>query len=305
VKKKFKELARCYEILSNDEERKKYDMSDFNEQYNQQSSTSHFENFNFNDIFNTFFGSGSSNDGNTFFRFSGGGGGGSGSENFGFGGFPGFNTFNQNPRSHQHQHQQQHQQQPRSSHGHFQQQHQQQQHQQQPKTNKEIVYITLKELMSDNVKYVTTKDKKNIELKIPKGIPNNHILKKDNYEFEIRIKNDDKKTSSMMNNFVRGEKSHKSDLYYSYPLKLEDFLLQNIKVDFKNIDDEEISFFIDDISQLNYDDYGILQYKIKNKGLPYFKSENDETRGHLYVQFHIIYPVLNEKQKKNIPKYSC
>jgi len=301
---KFKELARCYEILSNEEERKKYDMSDYNERYNQQS-TSHFDNFNFNDIFSQFFGG----DGNSFFGFSGNTGGqGFGDKNngdhFGFGGFPGFNTFSQNSRA---QHRQQ--QQARPSHGNFQQQHQTRQSQQQPqqsqqsqqhKINKEIVYVTLQELMYDSTKSVKTKDgKKTFELKIEKGIPNNYVLKKENYEFEIRMKDGILSSSSTptLYNFIRGEKSHKSDLYYTYPLKLEDLLLENIMVHFRNIDDEEISFTIHDITELNYNENGVLQYKIKNKGLPLFKSENEGTRGHLYIQFYIIYPTLNEKQK--------
>jgi len=42
--------------------------------------------------------------------------------------------------------------------------------------------------------------------------------------------------------------------------------------------------------------------KLKIKVYPILKVKNDETRGHLYVQFHIIYPVLNEKQKKKYSK---
>jgi len=309
---KFKELARCYEILSNEDERKKYDMSDFNEKYNQQSSTSHFDNANFNDIFSRFFKSG---DGNTFFRFStntGGQGFGdsSGGEHFSYGGYPGFDTFSQNSRS-QHQ---QHQQQQQSSHGSFHQQHQpyqsyqsQQSHQpQQNKIHKEIVYVTLQELMDDNIKNVKTKDrKKTFELKIEKGTPDNYIIKKENYEFEIRTKDEISSSSSSprLHNFVRGEKSHKSDLYYTYPLKLEDLLMENIVVNFKNIDDEEISFVIRDISELHYNQNGILQYKLKKKGLPLFKSENKETRGDLYVQFYVIYPILNEKQKTKLQNF--
>jgi len=289
---KFKELARCYEILSNEEERKKYDMSNYNEQYNQQS-TSHFDNFNFNDIFSQFFGGGG--DGNKFFRFStntGGQGFGDQShgDHFGFGGF---NTFSQNSRA---QHRQQ--QARSSSHGNFQQPQTQQQPQQQQHKIKEIVSVTLEELMYDNVKNIKTKDgKKTFELKIEKGTPNNYVIKKENYEFEIRMKDGFASSTPTLYNFIRGEKSHKSDLYYTYPLKLEDLLLENIMVHFQNIDGEEISFTIHDITELNYNENGILQYKIKNKGLPLFKSENDGTRGHLYIQFYIIYPVLNEKQK--------
>lgn len=277
---KFKELARCYEILSNEEERKKYDMSGYNEKYEQ---SSHFENFNFNDIFNQFFGSKSNGQGNKFFRFSTSSGGPTG-EGFGFGGFPGFNTFSNNPRPSQSHHQQQQ----RSSHGNF--HNQFQQPQQKPTKHKEIVHIGLEEVMNDNIKHITTKDGKKMDLKIEKGVPNNHIIKKGNYEFEIKI---DKN-----NLFIRGEKSHKNDLYYIHTLKLEDLLMMDdipIEIQFENIDKEEISVTINDISQLNYNENGILEYKIKNKGLPYFKQD---TRGHLYVQFHIMYPVLNEKQKK-------
>eukprot|EP01084_Bolivina_argentea_P159331 277496_1 len=81
----FKELAHCYELLSNAEQRQQYDASGYNEQFAQQSGPGgfHFQGGSFEDIFGAFFGQGNR------FGFEnvqfGNGGSGGGFEQFGFG----------------------------------------------------------------------------------------------------------------------------------------------------------------------------------------------------------------------------
>eukprot|EP01083_Nonionella_stella_P213011 768655_1 len=92
---KFKELAHCYELLSDKDKRQKYDASGYNEEFAQQGGPGganfHFQG-NFEDIFSNFFGKGNSFGFENLFTRSGGSGGSRNGAGFGgdFGGFEGF-----------------------------------------------------------------------------------------------------------------------------------------------------------------------------------------------------------------------
>merc|ERR1719410_234569 len=83
---KFKELAHCYEILSDKDQRQKYDASGYNEQFDSNQAGAHNFKFNgnFEDIFSNFFGHDNQFGFENLFTQTGGGRGGAGGRNQGF-----------------------------------------------------------------------------------------------------------------------------------------------------------------------------------------------------------------------------
>merc|ERR1712228_850217 len=150
---KFKELAHCYEILSDKDQRQKYDASGYNEQFDSNSPGAHNFKFegNFEDIFSNFFGKGNQFGFDNLFGQNGG--------NQGFG----FNVG--------------------GKHGGFGKNERQQNVYNQQQKNAKKVYIALKDLMKDSVVSVD-----GIRLKIPKGCPDGHVIVENGLQFAIYSK---------------------------------------------------------------------------------------------------------------------
>jgi len=266
----FKDLAFCYEILSDKEKRQKYDASGYNEQFDQGGGAQgfHFEG-NFEDIFSNFFGKGN-NFGfeNMFSGSSASGSSGGGFESFSFGGSP----FGAGARQKQGQRQRQQQQNMYGQH---------QTHQAQKKKAKKAkkVYVDLENLMEDS--FVTVKNKRGntVELEIPKGCPEGHKITENGMKFEIYTKTH--------NDFSRGKLQ--SALYANVTITLEEALL-GFNLEIMTLDNELIQERVERIPTNK-------QIQIKDKGLPRYSSDS---RGHLFVNIDVLVPTLNEKQKENL-----
>lgn len=200
AEEKFKELAACYQILSDKDQRRKYDASGYNEQFDSAGGGAQYSNFDgrgFEDIFSSFFGAG-----NQFGfddMFGGGGGGGGfqfnvGGNDFGHGGFGG-----------QRQHQPQQQKSRRSA---------------EKKAKK--VFVDLKDLMDDH--FV---DVDHVQLEIPKGFPDGKVINERGKKFAVYSRDDD----------VFSRK--RSDLYMKRSISLEDALL-GFELKVQSIDGEMI-----------------------------------------------------------------
>eukprot|EP00484_Ammonia_sp_Unknown_P024562 CAMPEP_0197028848 /NCGR_PEP_ID=MMETSP1384-20130603/8437_1 /TAXON_ID=29189 /ORGANISM="Ammonia sp." /LENGTH=409 /DNA_ID=CAMNT_0042457913 /DNA_START=118 /DNA_END=1347 /DNA_ORIENTATION=+ len=287
---KFKELAHCYEILSDKDQRQKYDASGYNEQFAQQpggggGGTFHFEG-SFEDIFSNFFGKGNQFGFEDLFRGASGGrtggsGAGGGFQSFHFGGggpdfgqqqagggpFGGFGGGQQQQNM-------------------YGQHHQHSASQRAKKAKREKVYVDLESLMEDS--FVTAKTKKfgSIEIEVPKGCPEGQVVKENGVEFEVYTKPHDR--------FRRGERSHKSDLYMNESITLEQALL-GFKLEITAIDGELIEEWIESIPHSK-------ELQVKRKGLSRF-GKDSTTRGHLYVHFDVELPVLNEEKKQELKQH--
>eukprot|EP00485_Elphidium_margaritaceum_P012414 CAMPEP_0202686788 /NCGR_PEP_ID=MMETSP1385-20130828/2560_1 /ASSEMBLY_ACC=CAM_ASM_000861 /TAXON_ID=933848 /ORGANISM="Elphidium margaritaceum" /LENGTH=330 /DNA_ID=CAMNT_0049341445 /DNA_START=202 /DNA_END=1194 /DNA_ORIENTATION=+ len=265
----FKELAHCYEILSDKEQRQKYDASGYNEQFAQQpGGTGGGANFkfegSFEDIFSSFFGQGNRFGFENLFGSAGSKAGFGGGDHAGFGSFQfggdtpgGFGGGG--PR----------QQAAPNMRG---------TRQQQARPNKPAphkVYVTLEELMEDSTRSVKNAGR----ITIAKGAPEGHIVEENGARFEIRTR-----PHAL---FVRGERSHKSDLYTNVSVRAHDALL-GFTLKLRGVDGEWIEEWMESVPPSK-------QYQIKRKGLPRFEGSS---RGHLYVYFDVEIPTLTEGQKQ-------
>merc|ERR1712008_139068 len=117
---------------------------------------------------------------------------------------------------------------------------------------------------------------------IPKGCPDGHVIKSNGKQFAVH--------SKMHSDFVRVGK--RGDLYTNVSITLEEALLGfDLKVN--AIDDELIEIAMDKLPHSR-------EYKLKNKGLPRFEGT---TRGHLYVSFDVLLPVLNDRERQEFKEY--
>ena len=258
-----------YIVLSDKEKRQQYDASGYNEEFAQQGGGGfNFQGGSFEDIFGSFFGKGNSFGFDNLFENSGGGSGRRGGASFSFGGA----DFGQQGGGFGFGQQQQQQQNMYGGH-----------HQHKPRERKvkaQKVYVDLENLMEDSFQTVKSK-RGNFEIEIPKGCPDGHIVEERGLKFEIYTKPND--------NFKRGEKSHKSDLYHNVSITLEQALL-GFDLELMTIDGELIEEHIEVMPHSK-------QYQIKRKGLPRFGS-SATTRGHLYVNFNVEIPKLNGKERE-------
>lgn len=82
-----------------------------------------------------------------------------------------------------------------------------------------------------------------------------------------------------------------NDLYYKLSITLTESILGK---------DITIPYF-DDIIKININQFGIInpnkQYIIKNRGLPIL---NTDKKGHLFIEFNIIYPTLEKDETNNL-----
>lgn len=159
-------------------------------------------------------------------------------------------------------------------------------HQHQPKQKKvraQKVYVDLENLMEDSFQTVKTKKRGTFEIEIPAGCPEGHIIEDRGLKFEIYTNPND--------NFKRGQKSHKSHLYHNVSITLEQALL-GFDLELMTIDNELIEQHIDSIPHSK-------QLQIKRKGLPRF-GPGTTTRGHLFIDFNVELPNLNEKDRESL-----
>jgi len=290
---KFKELAHCYEILADDEQRRLYDASGYNEDYAQNGGAGGFqftgEGMDFSDLFSSFFGGGAGGGaGSNSFSFNFGGPSGGGGGGHPFGGDFGFGDMNMGGGGGQ-------------GHGGRRQRGQQNMygghHQHQPSRQKakpQKVFVDLEALMDDSFHTVTVKEASSsgrrsksagyggsVELEVPKGCPDGHIIEEQGHRFEIH--------TNPHRDYSRGVLSHKSDLYTNITITLEQALL-GFTLELMSIDGELIEEEIESVPHS-------LEYQLKRKGLPRFDSKAT-TRGHLYVKFDVELPTLNEEEKR-------
>ena len=273
-----------------------YDASGYNEDYAQNGGAGaggfHFktgEGMDFSDLFSSFFGGsgGNGGSGGSFaFNFGGPSGGGMGGGSpFGFEGFGGpemggnGRSGGRGSKGHQ-QYQQQN-----MYGGHHQHQPSQQQRQKQAKPQK--VFVDLEALMDDSFHTVTLKkggrSSGTVELEVPKGCPEGHVIEEQGQRFAIH--------TNPNKDFVRGMRSHKSDLYANVSITLEQALL-GFTLELLTIDGELIE---EEIESMPHS----MEYQIKRKGLPRFDAKAT-TRGHLYVRFDVQYPTLSAEEKKEM-----
>eukprot|EP00486_Rosalina_sp_Unknown_P005206 CAMPEP_0201569298 /NCGR_PEP_ID=MMETSP0190_2-20130828/10907_1 /ASSEMBLY_ACC=CAM_ASM_000263 /TAXON_ID=37353 /ORGANISM="Rosalina sp." /LENGTH=404 /DNA_ID=CAMNT_0047991479 /DNA_START=127 /DNA_END=1341 /DNA_ORIENTATION=+ len=280
---KFKELAHCYELLSDKDKRQKYDASGYNEEFAQQGGAGgfNFQGGSFEDIFGSFFGEGNSFGFDNMFGGSRGGSGRGGGATFSFGG-PDFGQQGGGfgfggpgggggggGRQQQNMYGGHHQHQPREK-----------------KVKAKKVYVDLENLMDDSFQTVKTK-RGNMEIEIPKGCPDGQIIEERGMKFEIHTRAND--------NFKRGEKkSDKAHLYKTVSITLEQALL-GFDLELMAIDNELIEQHIESIPHSK-------EYQIKNKGLPRFGA-GTTTRGHLYITFEIEIPTLNEEDRESLKSH--
>jgi len=288
---KFKELAHCYELLSDEEQRKMYDASGYNEDYAKNGGAGgggfHFtgEGMDFGDLFNSFFGGSASSGGSkgfgsngNGFAFNFGGPSGGGGSPFGFGGSGG-DMGNGHGRGSHGNSGGRHQQNMYGGH------HQHQPQQQRPKKSKpQKVFVDLEALMDDSYLTVTPKKGRGtVELEIPKGCPEGHVIEEQGHRFAIH--------TNPNKDFVRGTRSHKSDLYMNITITLEQALL-GFTLELLTIDGQLMEEWIESVPHS-------MEYQMKRKGLPRFDS-TATTRGHLFVRFDVQYPTLSEGEKKDM-----
>lgn len=287
---KFKDLAHCYEILADEEQRKMYDASGYNEDYAQSGQGGGFQfrsdGMDFGDLFSSFFGgngaSGSSRGSNGGFTFNFGGPSGGGGSPFGFGDGQDFGMGGQ--RGHSGQRAQ-------NMNGHHQQQQQQAPSRKKAKLAKaQKVYVDLESLMDDSFHVVRLKktsrgkgsggSDRSVELEVPRGCPDGHVIEEQGQRFSIH--------TNPHRDYARGLLSHKSDLYTNVTITLEQALL-GFTLELMTIDGQLIEEEIENVPHS-------MEYQVKRKGLPRFDSKAT-TRGHLYVHFDVKLPTLSEEEK--------
>ena len=251
----FKELTKCYQILSDKEKRQKYDAAGYDDNYEQYQTPfggkggGQFK-FDFGDIFGDIFGNSKGKQRRNNAGNNGGFGG-----NSGFGGnFGGnFGNFGSNQRRTR---------------------------QQGRERKVKILHVELKDIYDDLSRSVD-----GIRIKIPKGVPNGHIikLKRNNIDVKINVLDDVE--------FKRGNTvMTRSHLYKTVDVTLKQALL-GFDVSIKCLNGEIIDKHIDNIPSN-------MMYEIKGKGLPKF---NGKKNGNLYLQFNVLFPdKLNNKQRINI-----
>lgn len=277
-------------VLSDEEQRKLYDASGYNEDYAQNGGAGaggfHFtgEGMDFSDLFSSFFGGGGGSGGspggsrgsNGFAFNFGGPSGGGGSPFGGFESFGGPDMGSGHGRGSKGR--------PQNMYGGH---HQHQPSQQRPKQAKpQKVFVDLEALMDDSFHAVTPqKGRGSVELEVPKGCPEGHVIEEQGHRFAIHTKpNQD---------FVRGTRSHKSDLYTNVSITLEQALL-GFTLEVLTIDGELIEEEMESVPHS-------MEYQVKRKGLPRFDA-TATTRGHLFVRFDVQYPTLSESEKEEMEK---
>merc|ERR1712013_169647 len=221
-----------------------------------------FNGGSFEDIFGSFFGGGNSFGFDDM--FSGGGGAGRGSSSFGGGGMPGGFSFGGGDNQRRGRGRQSAPESKRPSRS-------------PPKAHK--VFVSLEDLMSDSFQTVRVKNRGSVEVEVPKGCPEGHVLEEQGMRFEVHSQSHDDYER-------RGTRSH---LYSNMSISLEQALLGfNLQV--MTLDGELIEETIDSVPPS-------MEFQLKNKGLPRF-GKDATSRGHLYIHFDVELPTLTEDERE-------
>jgi len=283
---KFKALAHCYEILTDEEQRRLYDASGFNEDYAQNggAGASGFQftgqGMDFSDLFQSFFGGAGSGGmgGSNGFAFNFGGPSAGGGAPFGFGGEPEMGGAAGTRARHRQSEQ-------NAFGGH----HQHRSRQQRQTSKPQKVFVDLEALLDDSLHTVSVTTSRGkgaadtVEVEVPRGCPEGHIVEERGHRFEIH--------SNPHRDFSRGLLSHKSDLYQNVTITLEQALL-GFTLEVLTIDGE----LIEERMERAPDS---LEHRVARKGLPRFDAEAT-TRGHLFVRFDVLMPTLSAAEKREM-----